>query len=260
MILRIIELPISATPGITFEAYRNAALLEPLPDVVVFPELFSVGFDLKRIPDMAYDEEEISNLGFADLAIEGSFWLAGGTVPVCRPDGRIINRFHMWNASGKIIYTTEKVHLFRQMGEDTVFSAGHSSGTFDLDNIIKAGAVVCYDLRFPELFRKLTLAGAELIIVPAQWPDKRKELFLAFLSVRAAEAQVFVAGCNIGGDHLGVSFRGGGSVAKPSGEILEFSEVSEYVKDYSIDSAEVEEMRSKLDCLADRRPEEYGVL
>ncbi len=76
-----------------------------------------------------------------------------------------------------------------------MFTPGMPSGVFDLDGVT-VGASVCYDLRFPELFRRLALMGAELILVPAQWPEARQDLFRSFLRARAGEAQIFVAGCN----------------------------------------------------------------
>ncbi len=102
--------------------------------------------------------------------------------------------------------------------------------------------------------------GAEILFVPAQWPSGRLELFRSLLRARSAEAQIFTVGCNLGGEHLGVMFGGSGGVVHPGGKMIKGREVIEGVSDFEIDLTDVEEIRSHINCLDDRRPEEYGML
>jgi len=256
MRIRTVEHPIDRGPDGIVDRYLESAVLEPVPHVCVFPELFTVGYVLDRLPELALDTADIRRLPFASLAAEYGIWLIPGTFPV-RTEAGVVNRLHVYSPRGDLAHNTEKVHLFRQMGEDRVFCGGLPGGTFDMDGIT-AGAIVCYDLRFPELARSLALEGCRIMFVPAQWPACRKGLFRCLLRARSAESQTFTVGCNLGGSHLGVDFGGGGAVARPSGELLGAEEVAEGVHDYLVDPSEVDEMRRKLSCIEDRRPEAYG--
>ena len=228
----------------------------PVPDVLVLPELFTVGFVLNKIAEYAITEEELTRLPLAGAAAEKGIWIVGGTFPVRTKRG-IVNMLPVYDSTGKLVHTTEKTHLFRNMGEDTAFTPGIPAGVFTL-NGVTTGASVCYDLRFPELFRRHVLRGAEMLVLPAQWPYPRLELFQSLLRARAGEAQVFAVGCNIGGDHLGVHFRGGGGVIHPSGKMIPGERVDEYTADYTVEPGDVARVREKINCLEDRRPEMYG--
>jgi omega-amidase len=255
LVIRLVELPISGGPAECFDRFREAVLLEPLPGIALLPELFTTGYVLDRIPSLALTPGELAEHPSGRLATDSRMWLAAGTFPV-RTSSGIVNRMPVYSPDGHLVYTTDKVHMFRHMNEHSVFTGGNCGGVFDMDGTV-TGAIVCYDLRFPELSRMVALAGARLMLVPAEWPEPRLELFRSLLRARAAEAQIFVAGCNLGGDHLGVRFRGGGGVAHPKGEMLEWRDVAPGVRDFCLDFGDVDDVRAKIDCLSDRRPEAY---
>jgi predicted amidohydrolase len=227
----------------------------PLPDVAVLPELFTVGFKLDSISGAALHPEELDTLPLAKLAGELGIWLIGGSHPV-RTSRGIINSMPVYDPSGNRVHTAEKIHLFRRMGEDSVFAGGLPSGVFRMGDVV-AGAAVCYDLRFPEVFRPLVLKGARILFVSAQWPIPRRKVFRYLLQARSAEAQVFTVGCNLGGDHLGSRFRGGGGIANPWGVFLKGETVMPGVRDFRLELKQVDEERSRINCLADRRPSVY---
>jgi len=258
LVVRLAELAITGPPDECIDRFTEAAVLEPVPGMTVFPELFTTGYVLDLIPSLSLTMEELAAHPLGVLAGQKRMWLAAGTFPVRIPGG-IVNRMPVYSPDGHLVYTTDKVHMFRHMHEDSVFTGGAYGGVFDLAGTT-AGAVVCYDLRFPELSRMLALDGARLMLVPSEWPEPRLELFRSLLVARAAEAQVFVAGCNLGGDHLGVRFRGGGGVAHPSGKLLGWRDVAPGVRDFELDFGHVDEVRSMIDCLSDRRPEAYSGL
>ena len=256
MRVRIVEHPIRGTPSAIIRRYLESASMEPLPDACLFPELFTTGYVLDKLPGLALHSRQVEELPFAKFAAEHRMWLIPGTLPVQTGDG-LVNRMHVYSPEGELAHTTEKVHLFRQMGEDRVFSGGAPGGTFQMGPIT-AGAIVCYDLRFPELARALALSGCRMMFVPAQWPASRIGLFRCLLRARSAESQTFTVGCNLGGRHLGVRFEGGGTVAHPSGALLEPERIAMDVHDFLLDPGDVDAMRSKLNCLSDRRPSAYG--
>lgn len=255
MIIRLAELPISSSWDRCMEKAVRASQLKPFPDVLILPELFTIGFVLEAIEKNALEMEQVEDLPLAEAAAETGVWIAGGTFPV-RTSRGIVNMLPVYNGEGKLVHTTEKTHLFRNMGEHTVFTAGKPAGIFDLKGV-PTGASVCYDLRFPELFRSHALEGAQLLILPAQWPQPRLDLFRSLLRARSAEAQVFTAGCNLGGEHLGVRFHGGGGIATPSGKMLEPIQVEEHIRDFAVDTGEIGRTREKIDCISDRRPDVY---
>jgi len=256
MILRLVELGIKGPQNENLDRFCKAVLEPPVPDAAVLPELFTTGYVLDRINSLALSEEDLKNLPLADAARNNGIWIIGGTFPV-RTETGVVNRMAVFSPEGSLVYETDKVHLFRQMGEDRAFVHGRCAGTFQFMNTTAAG-MICYDLRFPELARRLALEGAEILFVPAQWPVSRLKLFRSLLRARAAEAQIFTVGCNLGGEHLGVIFNGGGGVAHPSGKMLKARNVAEGVNDFEIDLSDVDEMRKRINCLLDRRPEEYG--
>ena len=256
MILRLSEIPIQSSWSSSMDLALKALKTPPVPDVLILPELFTIGFVLNEIESAALSMEQLASLPLAEAARESGVWIAGGTFPVKTPRG-LVNMMPVYNDEGRLVHTTEKTHLFRNMGEDTVFTPGTPAGVFDLKGIT-AGASVCYYLRFPELFRRHVLMGAEMLLLPAQWPQPRIELFRCLLRARSAEAQVFTVGCNLGGDHLGVRFRGGGGVSHPSGKLLDGETVDSYSRDYEIDTGDVTLVREKINCLESRRPEVYG--
>jgi predicted amidohydrolase len=253
---RIVEHPIEGKPDGIIHRYLESASLEPQPDLCLFPELFTTGYVLDRLPELALADGGMDRMPFAGFAAEKGMWLVPGTFPV-RTGRGIVNRLHVYSPGGDLASTAEKVHLFAQMGEDEVFEAGVPGGVFEVDGT-PCGAVVCYDLRFPELARRLALDGCRIMLVPAQWPASRIGLFRCLLRARSAESQTFTLGCNLGGSHLGVDFGGGGALAHPSGSLEEGEEIAEGVRDFALDPAEVDDMRKKLSCLDDRRPEVYG--
>lgn len=256
LVVRICELPIRGSWENCMERAVKACSITPAPDVAVLPELFTIGFVMDRIEGAALDPHDLANLPLAGVASEFGTWILGGSFPV-RTSRGIVNTMPVYSPSGTLVHTVEKIHLFKNMGEDAAFAGGLPTGVFDMQGI-SVGAAVCYDLRFPEVFRDLTLEGARILFVAAQWPVQRRKVFRCLLLARSSEAQVFTVGCNLGGDHLGSRFRGGGGVCTPAGDFLKGRRVATGVTDYELDMTLVDLERKRINCLADRRPETYG--
>ena len=120
------------------------------------------------------------------------------------------------------------------------------------------GAGICYDLRFPEVFRKLVLAGSRLIIIPAEWPSSRIEHWRILLQARAIENQVFMIGVNCTGNVLGFDYGGHSAVISPWGKILGELDDQEGFLTVKIDLDEVEQVRKRIPVWADRKPGIYS--
>lgn len=101
---------------------------------------------------------------------------------------------------GKLIHRYDKIHLFKPTDDGAFFRSGKPvARTFKLATragMLRAGVVICYDLRFPELVRVMAVKGMKMLFVPARWPAERDRAWQALLLARAIENQIFVLGCN----------------------------------------------------------------
>ncbi len=121
-----------------------------------------------------------------------------------------------------------------------------------------AGLAICYDLRFPELFRGYALAGARLILLPAEWPHPRLAHWRTLLRARAIENQYFVAACNrVGADPNGTRFFGHSTLIDPWGEAIAEAGEEPCLLTATLDLAQVEEIRRKIPVFEDRRTDLY---
>ncbi len=232
----------------TVEAARRGSGL------VVFPELWSTGYDLENWQRHASPPGEGMFAKLAALARENKIAI-GGSVLEAR-DGRAYNAFALYDASGALLATYRKVHLFRLMDEDQWLAPG------DRLELVEAvwgltGLGICYDLRFPELFRSYALRGARLMLLPAEWPSRRAAHWHTLLRARAIENQMFVAGCNCVGESKGEHFGGGSAVIDPWGEAVIEGGSSEALLTAEIDLALVDTVRQRIPVFEDRRPDIY---
>ncbi len=142
-------------------------------DLVVLPELWSTGYDLERaeshasvLTGRARRTSWFSR--FAALAKANRVWLTGSLLEA-QADGKYYNCMPLYDPVGALKAAYRKVHLFRLMDEDRYLAPGQDTALLDLP-WGRAGLAICYDLRFPELFRRYAVNGAQLILIPAEWP------------------------------------------------------------------------------------------
>jgi omega-amidase len=107
------------------------------------------------------------------------------------------------------VHRYDKMHLFKPAHDHAYFRAGKNAGTFTVSTTrgrVRAGVVICYDLRFPELIRAMASQAMEILFVPARWPRIRDDAWFTLLKARAIENQIFVVGCNARGVEGGYSY------------------------------------------------------
>ena len=121
------------------------------------------------------------------------------------------------------------------------------------DGHVKVGLSTCYDLRFPELYRKQVDAGAQVFVIPAAWPAARVAAWRTLLQARAIENQVFVIACNTAGTHAGTEMGGNSAIISPTGEVLAEAGRGERTLTLDIDLDDVAATREAFQVLADRR-------
>jgi predicted amidohydrolase len=121
----------------------------------------------------------------------------------------------------------------------------------------RLGLATCYDLRFPEIFRRYALENAEMILLSAEWPAKRIEHWKLLLRARAIENQVFIAAVNKTGISQGAKLGGNSSVIDPMGEILVQGDDQPGILIAEIDPEQVRRTRNWMPVFQDRKPDVY---
>ena len=226
------------------------------PDVIVLPETWNTGFfpreNLAALSDCdgARVKKELGALA-AELRVN----LVAGSVSNRRGD-KVYNTAYVFDRSGACVASYDKTHLFTPMGEDGFFTPGGRLCRFTLDGV-SCGLIICYDIRFPELIRSLTLPGLDLLFVVSQWPAVRAKHLRVLTEARAIENQMFLCCCNSCGT-AGETVYGGGSVLlDPWGETIARAGEKEEVIFGDCDFGVLEKIRSTIPVFRDRRSDLY---
>ncbi|GGO43086.1 MULTISPECIES: carbon-nitrogen family hydrolase [Streptomyces] len=224
-------------------------------DLVVLPELWTTGaFAYESFEAEAEPLEGPTYEVMAKAAREAGVWLHAGSIPERTPDGSLYNTSLVFSPEGELAAAYRKIHRFGfDKGEAVMMGAGTELVTVRTPETV-LGLATCYDLRFPELFRGLVDAGAEVFVVPAGWPARRREHWSLFARARAVEDQVFVLACGTAGTHAGVPQAGVSVVVDPWGTVLgEAGGEEEEFLTVDLDLAKVAETREQFPALKDRR-------
>ncbi|AOY57670.1 MULTISPECIES: carbon-nitrogen family hydrolase [Desulfococcus] len=237
------------------EAERH---LEHLGDagvaMAVLPEMWSCGFDNANLARHAESTPRILDR-LSKTAIRHRMVIAGSLPEVA--EGRIYNTLYLLDADGRIAGTYRKIHLFSVAGEHKHFSAGTRSVVCDTA-LGPVGLMICYDLRFPELCRALALKGARIVVVPAQWPDIRIEVWDVLARARAMENQIYIIGANRCGVENETRFPGHSIIVDPGGSVLAWAPDGDTRTDTAVvDLPHLERIREKVPALNERMPEAY---
>jgi len=223
-------------------------------DLLVLPELWSTGYDLTRATELADAPGSGIYTEIANLARTRQIAIAGSTL--ARHDGRPTNTATVYGADGTLLASYDKLHLFGLMSEDHYLAPGNKRTLFDAP-WGPCALAICYDLRFPELFRTYALQGAGVIIVPAEWPHPRLEHWRTLVRARAIENQCFMIAVNRVGRDRKNTFCGHTLVVDPWGEILVEGGEEPELLTATLDLSLVETVRSRMGVLRDRRADLY---
>ena len=170
-------------------------------------------------------------------------------------DDSLTNTAVLIDPGGEVVAVYRKLHLFGfSEGEPALMTAGDEVVVADTA-FGRVGLATCYDLRFPELFRRLRDLGAELVVVPAAWPLARVEHWRVLAQARAIENQYVVVAVNTVGVQAGKAMGGHSVVVDARGEVLaEASSDTQQVLAVDIDLGDVANWREAFPVNADRRP------
>jgi len=216
-------------------------------EVAVFPEMFSTGFSMEN----SRISEDPSGLILSRLcqlaANSGISIIAGVAVKV---EDHFENRAYIINNSGEIQDFYTKNYGFSYSGEDKKYKSGDKQITFNL-NEVPSSVFICYDLRFPELFRTVA-KSVSLIFIIANWPDSRIEQWDILLKARAIENQCFIIAVNRkGSDNYGLSYNGHSQIINPTGEDIDLFRIDGECRCFEIDEGETAFVRERFPFLKD---------
>ncbi|NWQ41358.1 carbon-nitrogen family hydrolase [Bacillus sp. EB106-08-02-XG196] len=225
------------------------------PDIIVFPELWTTGYDLTRLETIA-DKGAANTIDFLKrAAIKYQVHFVGGSVANQGEQG-VKNTLLIINNKGHLVHSYSKLHLFKLMDEHLYLEAGEEIGLFDLDNNT-FGGVICYDIRFPEWIRAHSSKGAEALFVVAEWPAPRLTHWRSLLIARAIENQCFVIACNRSGNDPNNEFAGHSMIIDPWGDVIAEAGATEEILSSVIELDLVKDIRKQIPIFEDRRPDLY---
>jgi omega-amidase len=194
---------------------RDAAIVPG--SLVLLPEMFATGFSLD-VAKIADDADGATTQFLARMAKDLGIYLMGGLVTTA-PDGRGRNEAALFGPDGSELARYCKMHPFSFGGETKRYGCGDTPIVFDWHGVTVA-PFICYDLRFPEVFRSALLRGTQIYTVIANWPAAREAHWIALLKARAIENQAYVAAVNRCGDDPKLHYSGHSLIIDPRGEVL----------------------------------------
>ncbi|MGW3512815.1 carbon-nitrogen family hydrolase [Streptomyces sp. NPDC000994] len=257
----LIQIAVNEGESVDSRRQRAAALVceQAGADLVVLPELWTTGaFAFEEFEREAEPLEGPTYEAMAKAASDAGVWLHAGSIPErAASDGHsaadfLYNTSLVFSPSGELAAVYRKIHRFGfDKGEAVLMSAGRELVTVPLPDTT-LGLATCYDLRFPELFRGLVDAGAQTLVVPAGWPERRRAHWTLLARARAVEDQAFVLACGTAGTHAGVPQAGHSIVVDPWGEVLAEAGPGEEVLTVDFDPARVPATRDQFPALKDR--------
>lgn len=218
-------------------------------DLMIFPEMTLTGFTMNS-DKFAEKLEGESYTFFSNLAREADCSIMYGVIE--KGKNKNFNVLIHLNNQGRIVSTYRKIHPFSYSKEDKFYGKGKSLVITKVKGY-EIGLSICYDLRFPELYRFYGKEKVHILVDIANWPETRIEHWSALLRARAIENQCYMIGVNRIGSDPKLNYNGFSSVYDPMGKEIVSLEKHEKVIIVEIDKAIVNEIRKKLPFLKDVR-------
>jgi len=234
---------------LTAEAERRGS------EIIVLPELWENGYALDRAKEVASTLSTGLFAQVAALARNSNIFIFGSMLE--KRGVGVYNSTAVFSPRQGVLGAYRKIHLFAPLNEPAYISPGEAPLTVDLP-WGRTSFAICYDLRFPELFRRYSSEGTKVLILPAEWPHPRLNHWRTLLQARAIENQMYIIACNRVGESLDTTFCGHSMIVDPWGDILIEAGEDETMLTLKIDTDKVDEVRARLPVLGDRRQGVYG--
>ena len=218
-------------------------------ELLLLPEMFPTGFSLDTSATAEPPDGPTPRF-FRELARELDMMVIGGFV-LEKAGEKPRNVSLAVDRAGNDLALYEKIHLISLLGEDESYAPGENAVLFDAGDF-RASCFICYDLRFPELFRSV-VDECGLLMVIASWPTERQMHWDTLIRARAIECQCYVMAVNRVGEGGGYNFTGGSVIIDPYGRVIADAGSEEGLIIADIDSRVVSEARSSMPFLKDRK-------
>ncbi len=218
-------------------------------ELLVFPEMTLTGFTMKA----AENAEELTGESFSffsELARKYSSHILAGIIE--KSEKKYYNSLVHINSEGKLLKTYRKIHPFSYSTEDKNYTKGEDTVLTKI-NDLSTGLSICYDLRFPELYRQYAKKKADMIVVIANWPDTRIEHWRTLLRARAIENQCYVLGVNRVGNDPELKYNGYSAVVDPMGNEIISVSAEEKIVTADVYKEKADEVKTSLPFLNDIR-------
>ena len=226
-------------------------------DIIAFPEMSDTGYAMDVIGKRAVTWSADHLAGIRARAAEKRTNVLLGVSE--RVGDEVYNAVVVIDRKGTPVYKYRKSHLvtIAPLHEERTVTPGDTLGRFDLDGI-RCGVMTCYELRFPEIARTLTLRGIQLLFVPTAWPLVRRDHLVTLTRARAIENQIFVVLAARTGTDAGAVFSGHSMIVSPTGEVLTSGgETGEELLRAVADLQDIDVARGQIAALSERRPDLY---
>lgn len=238
------------------EAMLEKAMAElSKPDVIMLPEMWNTGYALEQIHLLADVEGVKTKSFFSSFCRKHKVNIIAGSIAE-KIGNDVRNTAYVFNRDGEIVGDYSKMHLFRLMDEEKYLISGDRLGELEIEEQ-PSGLMICYDIRFPELTRRLALNGAKILYVPAEWPIPRLKHWRTLLLARAIENQMYVVACNRVGVSGTTGFFGHSMIIDPWGDVIAEGGENEEILRAELDLDQVDKVRKTIPIFEDRRPTLY---
>lgn len=225
-------------------------------DLWLLPELWSSGYAHDQWAPIADEHADALWRAVGERAREADAFVGGSAIER-DARGRLVNRFRLVGPDGASILHYDKAHLFAPMHEDRHLARGESRTRMGLGPWVLSPSI-CFDLRFPEMYRAEAVEGANLYVVASAWPAVRREIQRGLAWARAVENQAWLVLANrVGSGHDGTRFGGGSLVVSPDGTVLAEGGESEEIVRAELDTGALA-LRGELEVLTARNLEVDG--
>lgn len=228
------------------------------PDIIILPEVWTTGWYCDIFDEIAESDNETEAF-LSDIALKYNANIIGGSY-IRKTDGVCKNTSPVILRDGNLIARYEKIHLYSPDGEAKAVKSGSIPVIVNIEGL-NIGLSICYDIRFPELFRSYinTDTPPELLINMSAWPLTRKEQYSLMAASRAIENQAyFLALSQTGEIRNGVYNAGNSLLVHPMGcRIVQLDENEGYIFD-TIDIKEVQKVRGEFPNLENRKVHNFG--
>jgi omega-amidase len=222
--------------------------------LAVLPEMWATGFSMR--PDLLAEYEGGESETFMRTAAVRLHMAVLGSIPSKSPEWSRPRNVVVVALPDGSVHRYSKIHTFTYGGESEHYEPGDRALTVSIDGV-RVTPLICYDLRFPEVFAALA-DRTDLFVVVANWPRPRADHWRALLVARAIETQAFVMGVNRHGDGGGLDYRGDSMIVSPFGDVVASAPSNaDHLLHGDVNPIEVDHVRTTFRFLADRRPDLY---